>query len=84
MSDKPVKRCEIGSDIRWQHVRARLFMRVIGPKGTEFDYWIIGFRLFSLFVFLNRLSWGQMYFSVEWRKKMRFVRSWRWFRAHRR
>ena len=81
MIQKPKVLKLIGGDIRNAGVRARLFMRVVGPKRTEFDYWIVGFRLITLFVFLERCHWGQMRFSVEWRGKMQFARAWRWKRV---
>ncbi len=74
----------IGADIRHAGVRFRPYLRMVGPRGTEFDSWMTGFRAFSLFVFLQRYSWGQMRLSVEFRGKTRFVKAWRWFRAHKR
>lgn len=72
----------IGDDIRNAGVRYRAYLRVIGPKRTEFDYWCAGFRARSLFVFLNRYSWGQMWFTVEWRGRTRLSKAWRWHRKH--
>ena len=77
----PVVSQILGGDVRHAGVRARLYVRVVGPKRTEFDYWVVGFRLFSLFVFLQRYSWCQMRLSVEYRGRTHFARAWRWWRA---
>lgn len=74
----------VGKDIRRAGVRARFYLHIVGPKKTEFDAWVAGFRLFSLFVFLHRYSREQMRFTVEWRGRTRFVCAWRWLKAHRR
>lgn len=73
-----------GRDIRNPDVRFRLYHHRVGPVGTMYDYWIVGFRALSLFVFLQRYSWGQMRLTVEWRSQARVNRAWRWWRANKR